>query len=63
MTEQIPWGDDEGLGEAWFVENGKICNATRQQIVFAACYHAGWTATASAKAANYSGNADTLRQE
>jgi hypothetical protein len=63
MTEQtIPWGDDEGLGETWWRENGKVVGATEQQIIFSASYHAGATATAAAKAAKYSGNADTLRQ-
>jgi hypothetical protein len=61
MTE-IPWGEAEGLGEEWFRDQGKICNATSQQVVFAACYHAGWTATAAAKAAKYSGNDDSIRQ-
>jgi hypothetical protein len=63
MTEQtIPWGEDENLGCAWWDESAKICNATNQQKIFAACYHSGWTATASARAAKYSGNEDTLRQ-
>jgi len=60
MIEQIPWGEDESLGRAWWDESAKICNATNQQKIFAACYHSGWTATASARAAKYSGNEDTL---
>jgi hypothetical protein len=64
MTEQIqiPWGDDLGLGEQWWRENGAICGATNQQIIFSACLHQGWTQTASARAAKYGGNEDGIRQ-
>lgn len=64
MTEQIeiPWGEAEGLGQAWWDESAKICNATNQQKIMGACLHAGWTATASARAAKYSGNEDSIRQ-
>ena len=63
MTEQqIPWGEAEGLGESWWTESASICNATAQQKIFACCYHAGWTATASARAAKYAGSDDGIRQ-
>ena len=61
-TEQIPWGEAEGLGETWWTESAAICNATNQQKIFACCYHAGWTATASARAAKYAGSDDGIRQ-
>jgi hypothetical protein len=60
--EQIPWGEDEGLGEAWFTESAAICNATSAQKIMAACLHAGWTATASARRAGYAGSEDGIRQ-
>ena len=59
MTDEIDWGE---LGEAWWTEAGANCHATRQQIIFALHRHQGMTQTGAAKAAQYAGDAATLRQ-
>ena len=59
MTEQIDWAP---LGEGWWREAGANCHATEQQIIFALHRHKGMTATGAAKAAQYAGNNDTIRQ-
>jgi hypothetical protein len=61
MTElEIEWGE---LGEAWWMEAGAACHATRQQIIFALHRAQGMTATGAARAAKYAGDGtDTIRQ-
>src|SRR6516162_7818216 len=59
MTEEIDW---EPLGEDWWREAGANCHASEQQIIFALHRHKGMTATGAAKAAQYAGNDDTIRQ-
>jgi hypothetical protein len=59
MTEEIDW---EPLGEDWWREAGANCHASEQQIIFALHRHKGMTATGAAKAAQYAGNNDTIRQ-
>src|SRR5215469_13433845 len=50
------------LGRDWWFEAGANCGASEQQIIFAACRHKGMTATGSARAAAYAGDATTIRQ-
>jgi hypothetical protein len=59
MTEEIDWGE---LGESWWREAGANCHATEQQIIFALHRWKGMTATASARAALYSGDENSIRQ-
>jgi hypothetical protein len=59
MTTETDWGE---LGEDWWREAGANCHASEQQIIFALHRHKGMTATGAAKAAQYAGNDDTIRQ-
>jgi phage terminase small subunit len=59
MVEEIDWGE---LGESWWREAGANCHATEQQIIFALHRWKGMTATASARAAQYSGDENSIRQ-
>jgi hypothetical protein len=59
MTEQIDWSP---LGEDWWREAGANCHATEQQIIFALHRFKGMTMTGSAKAAQYSGDENSIRQ-
>lgn len=62
QPNQIDWSDDQGLSKSWWFDQGSLCGASTQQIIFSACVHRGMTATASAKRAGYAGNTDTIRQ-
>src|SRR5215469_16173926 len=59
MTTETDWGE---LGEDWWREAGANCHASEQQIIFALHRYKGMTATGSARAAQYAGNDDTIRQ-
>jgi hypothetical protein len=50
------------LGRDWWFSNGQTVQATTQQIIFSCCRHNGMNMTASAKAAQYSGDETTIRQ-
>jgi hypothetical protein len=61
MDEQTEF-DWSPLGSAFWEEAKKTTGASDLQVRFAACRHRGMTAVGSAKAAGYSGDADSIRQ-
>jgi hypothetical protein len=50
------------LGEGWWLEAQKTCNATDLQVRFCCARTRGMTASGAAKAAGYTGDATTIRQ-
>ena len=62
MNEQTTEFDWLPLGSAFWEEAKKTTGASDLQVRFAACRHRGMTAVGSAKAAGYSGDADSIRQ-
>jgi len=62
MNEQTTEFDWSPLGSAFWEEAKKTTGASDLQVRFAACRHRGMTAVGSAKAAGYSGDADSIRQ-
>jgi hypothetical protein len=62
MNEQTTEFDWSPLGEGWWLEAQKTCNATDLQVRFCCAHHRGMTASGAAKAAGYTGDATTIRQ-
>jgi hypothetical protein len=62
MNEQTTEFDWSPLGSAFWEEAQKTTGASDMQVRFACCRHRGMTAVGSAKAAGYSGDADSIRQ-
>jgi hypothetical protein len=63
MNEQTTEFDWSPLGSGFWEEAKKtITGASDMQVRFACCRHRGMTAVGSAKAAGYSGDADSIRQ-
>jgi hypothetical protein len=63
MNEQTKEFDWSPLGSGFWEEAKKtITGASDMQVRFACCRHRGMTAVGSAKAAGYSGDADSIRQ-
>lgn len=62
MNEQTTEFDWSPLGSAFWLDAQKTTGASDMQVRFAVCRHRGMTAVGSAKAAGYSGDADSIRQ-
>jgi hypothetical protein len=61
MDEQTEF-DYSPLGPGFWLEAQKTAGASDLQTRFACCRHRGMTAAGAAKAAGYSGDADSIRQ-
>jgi hypothetical protein len=59
QTTEFDWSP---LGSGFWEEAKKTTGASDMQVRFACCRHRGMTAVGSAKAAGYSGDADSIRQ-